>query len=41
MLTVPSCTWLLRQVAERVASERCETCGSSDSSVGYQIRLEV
>ncbi|XP_067658933.1 ATP-dependent DNA/RNA helicase DHX36-like [Haliotis asinina] len=27
-------------VAERVAAERCERCGGSDSSVGYQIRLE-
>ncbi|XP_076451266.1 ATP-dependent DNA/RNA helicase DHX36-like [Babylonia areolata] len=28
-------------VAERVAAERCEKCGGDDSSVGYQIRLEV
>lgn len=28
-------------VAERVASERCEKCGGDNSSVGYQIRLEV
>ncbi|KAK7094211.1 hypothetical protein V1264_007863 [Littorina saxatilis] len=28
-------------VAERVASERCEKCGGDDTSVGYQIRLEV
>ncbi|KAL8564469.1 hypothetical protein ACOMHN_017611 [Nucella lapillus] len=28
-------------VAERVAAERCEKCGGNNSSVGYQIRLEV
>ena len=27
-------------VAHRVAEERCESCGDSSSSVGYQIRLE-
>ena len=27
-------------VAQRVAQERCEPCGNSNSSVGYQIRLE-
>ncbi len=27
-------------VANRVAEERCEACGGSSSSVGYQIRLE-
>ena len=29
----------IHQVAERVAQERCEECGT-ERTVGYQIRLE-